>query len=73
MLTAPAIVDGFFVMVKPLAPGFHTIVVHGTNTLGDDRTYTTTGSPSPAEARPETWSPRRRGGPKHARSLASRF
>jgi hypothetical protein len=26
-------------MVKPLAPGFHTIVVHGTNTLGDDRTY----------------------------------
>jgi len=20
-------------------PGFHTIVVHGTNTLGDDRTY----------------------------------
>jgi hypothetical protein len=35
----PAIVDGFFMMVKPLAPGFHTIVVHGTNTLGDDRTY----------------------------------
>jgi|SRR5690242_3244256 hypothetical protein len=35
----PTIVDGFFMMVKPLAPGFHTIVVHGTNTLGDDRTY----------------------------------
>ena len=27
-------------MVKALAPGFHTIVVRGTNTLGDDRTYT---------------------------------
>ncbi len=25
-------------MVKPLAPAFHTIVVHGSNTLGDDRT-----------------------------------
>ena len=35
----PTIVDGFFMMVKPLAPGFHTIVGHGTNTLGDDRTY----------------------------------
>lgn len=35
----PAIVDGFFMMIKPLAPGFHTIVVRGTNTLGDDRTY----------------------------------
>lgn len=36
----PAIVDGFFMMVKPLQPGTHTIVVHGTNTIGDDRTYT---------------------------------
>ena len=35
----PAIVDGFFMMVKPLSPGFHTIIVHGTNTHGDDRTY----------------------------------
>ncbi len=35
----PAIVDGFFMMVKPLPPGFHTIVVHGTNTIGDDRTF----------------------------------
>src|SRR6266511_4205920 len=36
----PAVVDGFFLMFKPLEPGPHTIVVHGTNTLGDDRTYT---------------------------------
>jgi hypothetical protein len=36
----PAIIDGFFMMVKPLEPGTHTIVVHGTNSIGDDRTYT---------------------------------
>jgi len=36
----PAIIDGFFMMVKPLRPGLHTIIVHGTNTIGDDRTYT---------------------------------
>jgi hypothetical protein len=36
----PAVVDGFFLMFKPLAPGAHTIVVHGTNTRGDDRTFT---------------------------------
>jgi hypothetical protein len=35
-----AIVDGFFMMFKPLAPGSHTIVVHGTNTFGDDKTFT---------------------------------
>lgn len=31
--------DGFFMMFRPLAPGQHTIVVHGTNTFGDDKTY----------------------------------
>jgi hypothetical protein len=36
----PAIIDGFFMMAKPLEPGVHIIVVHGTNTVGDDRTYT---------------------------------
>lgn len=36
----PAIVDGFFMMFKPLAPGPHTIVVHGTNTFGHDKTFT---------------------------------
>ncbi len=36
----PAIVDGFFMMFKPLEPGPHTIIVHGTNTFGDDKTYT---------------------------------
>jgi hypothetical protein len=36
----PAIVDGFFLMFKPLHPGTHTIVVHGTNTFGDDRWFT---------------------------------
>jgi hypothetical protein len=35
-----AIVDGFFMMFKPLDPGEHTIVVHGTNTFGDDKTFT---------------------------------
>jgi hypothetical protein len=35
-----AVIDGFFMMFKPLEPGLHTIVVHGTNTFGDDRTYT---------------------------------
>jgi hypothetical protein len=36
----PAIVDGFFLMFKPLHRGAHTIVVHGTNTFGDDRWFT---------------------------------
>jgi hypothetical protein len=36
----PAIVDGFFMMFKPLPRGAHTIVVHGTNTFGDDKTFT---------------------------------
>lgn len=36
----PAIVDGFFMMFKPLHRGQHTIVVHGTTTFGDDKTYT---------------------------------
>jgi hypothetical protein len=35
-----AIVDGFFMMFKPLDPGSHTIVVHGTNTFGDNKTFT---------------------------------
>ncbi len=35
-----AVVDGFFMMFKPLEPGFHTIVVHGTNTFGHDKTFT---------------------------------
>jgi hypothetical protein len=33
------IVDGFFMMFKPLDAGPHTIVVHGTNTFGDDKTF----------------------------------
>ncbi len=36
----PAIVDGFFMMFKPLDRGPHTILVHGTNTFGDDKTFT---------------------------------
>jgi len=36
----PAVTDGFFMMIKPLASGVHRVVVHGTNTFGDDRTYT---------------------------------
>jgi hypothetical protein len=36
----PSVVDGFFMMFKPLAPGPHTIVVHGTNTFGHDKTFT---------------------------------
>jgi hypothetical protein len=36
----PAIIDGFFLMFKPLEPGAHTILVHGTNTFGDDRWFT---------------------------------
>ncbi len=36
----PAIVDGFFMMFKPLTTGQHTIRVHGTNTFGDDKTFT---------------------------------
>ncbi|PZS17146.1 MAG: hypothetical protein DLM57_08995 [Pseudonocardiales bacterium] len=39
-LPQPAIVDGFFMMFKPLRPGTHTIVVHGTNTFGDDKRFT---------------------------------
>ena len=35
-----AVVDGFFMMFKPLPPGEHTIVVHGTNTFGHDKTFT---------------------------------
>jgi len=36
-----AIVDGFFVVFKPLDPGLHTIVVHGTATaFGNDKTFT---------------------------------
>jgi hypothetical protein len=36
----PAIVDGFFMMFKPLDPGLHTIRVHGTDVRGADKTYT---------------------------------
>jgi hypothetical protein len=35
-----AVVDGFFMMFKPLDPGPHTIWVHGTNTFGADKTFT---------------------------------
>jgi len=35
-----AIVDGFFMMFKPINQGQHTIVVHGTNTIGHDKTFT---------------------------------
>ncbi|HVJ62834.1 MAG TPA: hypothetical protein VM555_08990 [Tahibacter sp.] len=31
--------DGFFMLFRPLSPGAHTIVVRGTNTFGDDKTY----------------------------------
>ncbi len=36
----PAIVDGFFMMFKPLSPGPHVIRVHGTDVRGADKTYT---------------------------------
>jgi hypothetical protein len=36
----PAIIDGFFMMFKPLDPGEHVIVVKGTNTFGHDKTFT---------------------------------
>ena len=36
----PAIVDGFFMMFKPLAPGDHVIRVYGTDVYGADKTYT---------------------------------
>jgi hypothetical protein len=36
----PAIVDGFFMMFKPLDPGEHVIRVHGTDVRGADKTYT---------------------------------
>jgi hypothetical protein len=36
----PAIVDGFFMMFKPLDPGAHVIRVHGTDVRGADKTYT---------------------------------
>jgi hypothetical protein len=35
----PAIMDGFFIIFKPLDPGPHTIVVRGTNTFGADKTF----------------------------------
>jgi hypothetical protein len=35
-----AVVDGFYMMFKPLTRGQHTIVVHGTNTFGADKTFT---------------------------------
>ena len=36
----PAVIDGFFMMFKPLTRGEHTIVVHGTATGGDDKRFT---------------------------------
>jgi hypothetical protein len=36
----PAIVDGFFMMFKPLDPGPHTIRVFGTDVRGASKTYT---------------------------------
>jgi hypothetical protein len=36
----PAVLDGFFMMFKPLSKGRHTLVVHGTNTIGHDKTFT---------------------------------
>jgi hypothetical protein len=36
----PAIVDGFFMMFKPLDPGSHTIRVFGTDARGANKTYT---------------------------------
>ena len=36
----PAVVDGFFMMFKPLAPGEHVIRVYGTDVRGADKTYT---------------------------------
>jgi hypothetical protein len=35
-----AVVDGFFMLFKPLHRGPHTIWVHGTNTFGADKTFT---------------------------------
>jgi hypothetical protein len=35
----PAVVDGYFMLFKPLTPGEHTIRVHGTNTFGHDKTF----------------------------------
>lgn len=35
----PAVVDGFFMMFKPLEPGEHTIRVYGTDVRGADKTY----------------------------------
>lgn len=36
----PAIVDGFFMMFKPLKRGTHTIRVYGTDVRGAEKTYT---------------------------------
>jgi len=36
----PAIVDGFFMMFKPLPPGEHVIRVFGTDVRGANKTYT---------------------------------
>ena len=36
----PAVVDGFFMMFKPLDPGTHVITVYGTDVRGAVKTYT---------------------------------
>ncbi|GAA0723512.1 hypothetical protein [Dokdonella soli] len=39
-LPQQTLLDGFYMMFKPLDRGQHTIVVFGTNTFGDNKTYT---------------------------------
>jgi hypothetical protein len=34
-----AVIDGFFAMLKPLPRGTHTVRVHGTNTVGHEKTF----------------------------------
>jgi hypothetical protein len=35
-----AVVVGFLMLFEPLKPGQHIIRVHGTNTIGHDKTFT---------------------------------
>lgn len=36
----PMVLDGFFMLLKPPSRGMHTVVVHGTNTIGHDKRFT---------------------------------
>src|SRR5215211_4617463 len=36
----PLVLDGFFMLPKPPSRGEHTVVVHGTNTIGHDKRFT---------------------------------